>query len=371
MICEFRRVSLLPPELRTKIWDLATRPAGFRGVQYFSILPLHRPPERFQHHVSNRLRPQQSFLLGPPMPTNETAQPSWNNSESTYAIDSGLWTACKESRAAMYRCYRPEERSDFLQQLKEKPHLRWDIVYWRNPKHFDTSATFMVNDMHTNRFVTVLPAQDLIFIQPYDRPFNPACIYDSMPFAAGDAAGFGELSNVALEFDPSWNVMELREYQRQWKAAVLDDEACLARFPDRPRTYERYDTYDQLVTVSQRSWTQSTNFWLVDRRLRRKRSSPAHEHLEKAQIVFHGNDCRFFAMPEGREDQFCYYPPTKNQNLETIWDFTLELDRVGSEQVIVQVEEGICGMAIEPKIFEGVDTGYVNRWRVLVQESNS
>lgn len=75
-------------------------------------------------------------------------------------------------------------------------------------------------------------------------------------------------------------------------------------------------------------------------------------------------------MPEGHENQFCEYPPTKKQNLETIWDLTLDLDRVGSEQAIVKVEEGICEMGFEPKILEGVNTRYVNRCRVLVQESN-
>ncbi|KAH0425442.1 hypothetical protein CcaCcLH18_10990 [Colletotrichum camelliae] len=300
-----------------------------------------------------------------------TEYPSWDNSDSTYAIDGGLWTACKESRAAMYRRYRPEEWSDYLQLLKENPQLRFRVGFWRNPNHFDTSATFMVNDMQTKRFLTVLPARDLIFIQPCDQPFNPACIWDAMPFAAGTIACFGELSNVALEFDPSWNVAELREYQRQWRASVLEDGDYLARFRDRPETYDRYDTYDQLVRVSQESRVKGTSFWLVDRRLRRKRSPPAaHEHLEKTQIVFHGNDCRVFGMPEGHEDQFCEYPPTTNQNLETIWDFTLELDRVGSEQTIVEIEEGIFDLPFEPEIFEGQDTGYVRRWRILVQESN-
>ncbi|KAF4920062.1 hypothetical protein CGCVW01_v007249 [Colletotrichum viniferum] len=108
----FFSFSLLPGEIRDQIWDFSTRPIGARGVHYFSALDAWdntRPiPEAFKQHTISRTLENQNQILAAPLVGNETSCPSWYDANrSTYAIDAGLWTACKESRAAMYRRYRP------------------------------------------------------------------------------------------------------------------------------------------------------------------------------------------------------------------------------------------------------------------------
>lgn len=59
-------------------------------------------------------------ILGAPLPVNSSSVNSWNvQNQSTYAMDMGLWTACKESKAAMLRRYRPDKWLSTYDEMKK------------------------------------------------------------------------------------------------------------------------------------------------------------------------------------------------------------------------------------------------------------
>ncbi|KAF4883967.1 hypothetical protein CGCF415_v015699 [Colletotrichum fructicola] len=120
----FSLFPLLPGEIRDQIWDLSTRPIGSRGVHYFSVLDIRENitsiPHAIRRHVISSTSKHQRQILAVPSLANETSCPSWfDGNQSTYAIDGGLWTACKESRAAMCRRYKPEDWVDLWRKQRE------------------------------------------------------------------------------------------------------------------------------------------------------------------------------------------------------------------------------------------------------------
>ncbi|KAF5986403.1 hypothetical protein FBULB1_2466 [Fusarium bulbicola] len=112
MATEFHLFSALPTELRQEIWNLAIRPKE-PGVHIFRVYGNHwdhQAPEavRLSYH-EDQFR---GWGLAVPLPHEDAAcanKPS-ARSVSTYMIDMGLWTACRESMTMMRKAF-PRPRS--------------------------------------------------------------------------------------------------------------------------------------------------------------------------------------------------------------------------------------------------------------------
>ncbi|KAK1989826.1 hypothetical protein LX36DRAFT_664853, partial [Colletotrichum falcatum] len=281
---EFYPFPLLPGELRDHIWDHSVRPHGFRGVQYFSIFHEEKIPNDYACNLAPRILKHQYHFIGAPLPENVESRPSWNRNRSTYAIDGGLWTACKESRAAMHRRYRPERWSELFDRERSRAKItatrgsRIVCAEWfaTNPKkYYHVPATFVVNSDSGYQHFTVLPAQDLIYLQGY--PSWESKLYflrDFMPFSS-PRHGFGGFNHLALEFDPSWTIEELSRYER---SCVMREEHNLDR--------SHYDACEALVEAVRNEPYQHATIWLVDPRLRYRNVQipEAYQNLLKKKL---------------------------------------------------------------------------------------
>ncbi|KAK2022280.1 hypothetical protein LX32DRAFT_645634 [Colletotrichum zoysiae] len=339
---DFRLFSLLPGELRDQIWDHSVRPQGIRGVQYFSIFPYDDIPEAFSRHLIPPAKIFQLELFGPPRPEDAESLPSWNLNRSTYSIDGGLWTACKESRAAMHRRYKPERWSQFYDSQRSNSHQE---SLWRSHpiitgggRFADMPATFLVNSDKGHQYFTLLPAKDLIYIQGMPSSLDGLeNLYEYMPFSS-PSYGFGGIRHLAIELDPLCTIEELSQYERSWYDGSDND------IPECRRQF-----YDQLVMVvrDERGDFAGVTVWLVDPRLRSRNteiSAASQNSVKKTseRIVFKANGCKYHEVPRGiLQDNLPYYDAeTEDQpDFSSVWDFAFELEEAAAR--IHAIEERI------------------------------
>ncbi|KAH0425607.1 hypothetical protein CcaCcLH18_10853 [Colletotrichum camelliae] len=346
--------SLLPGEIRNQIWDFSTRPIGARGVQYFSVLQSRDAtspiPEVFKRHIVNRTSKYQNQILAAPLLGNETSYPSWyDGNRSTYAIDGGLWTACKESRAAMYRRYKPEEWLDLRKRQRKhyddnKTRLCYSVA--NTSEYEQIPATFNVESSGRIQSLTILPSYDLVHLTPLKTRLNWYTLDRYVPFSSVEF-GFGGIRHVAMDLDPSWSLEELGRYQLGWEDSMNYEE------PTKEDKLDglRWDMYDSLVQATRDPCPFTTpTLWLVDHRLRRK-STVLDEHMtkmvfgrygswHKEQLVFHAAGCRYYAMPEHYASQFCGYDVGDEPEGDVdAFSFVYELEEAGSRQETLERRE--------------------------------
>ncbi|KAI8677523.1 2EXR domain-containing protein [Fusarium sp. Ph1] len=199
----FHRFVYLPWDIREQIWKFALRPS-LPGVHIFKlykpntddgtdknidIISCHR------HHGFLRLaapdRKQKSSTR------NHNTDVTQNRDNlSTYLIDGGLWTACKESRHVIQRHFGfPKWRS---LHDKDPERFRYKAI-----RKLDMPAIgyFAGKDPY---FFTVLPNRDLFILQPQDiNMIKP----DDISWHARIGArwqGFQGFQHVALEYNKEW-----------------------------------------------------------------------------------------------------------------------------------------------------------------------
>ncbi|KAF3803933.1 hypothetical protein GCG54_00008436 [Colletotrichum gloeosporioides] len=358
----FTPFSDLCPELRAMIWDFATRPHGIRGVQHFSIFHRNSVPTNFEGHIAPMIEINQIEVVVAPSTIDSTTGSSYNNN-STYTIDSGLWTACRESRAAMFRRYRPDEWTDFYEFQKKKysPDREPDrsVVHLSSTYH-DMPATFEMNHGEKSQFFTVLPATDLIFIHLTSLRQRIWDLSKQLPFASW-RLGFGGMCHIALEFDPSWSIAELEQYQQEWEGGQPE------------LSVERWKEYDMLVQTSRNVPARGNlkTLWLVDRRLRREHLAPTADQLEailkieampdEERMVFHEGGCRYFGMPTTFYERWLWAYEDQgsvDSSRETVWQFVHSLQWVATVQAMDRDNDSW-----------NLLRGAVQRWGVLLQSS--
>ncbi|EQB50172.1 hypothetical protein CGLO_10397 [Colletotrichum gloeosporioides Cg-14] len=362
----FSSFSLLPGEIRDQIWDFSTRPIGARGVQYFSVLqswdntsPI---PEVFKGQIVNRTSKYQNQILAAPLVGDDTSCPSWyEGNQSTYAIDGGLWTACKESRAAMYRRYKPEEWVDF--RKKQRKHCDDDKTYLcdsvaSKSKNEQMPATFNVECSGRTQSLTILPGYDLLHLAPQETGADWNTLLHYMPFSSLEF-GFGGIRHVAMDFDPSWSLEELGRYRLGWERSMNFEEHTEEDELD----ILRWEMYDCLVKAT-REMVHFSNpmVWLVDHRLRRK-STVLDEHMtemvfgrygswKNEQLVFHAAGCRYYAMPNHYASQFCGYDAEDDPGCDDdVFSFVSELEDVGARQEALENRGDVDGSDDENKYY--------------------
>ena len=198
----FPRFTELPYELREKIWLLSIRDVSTPGIHFFRV---HDDPTNDDHNVifhrSNRL---EDPILAAPQPSPERAQkgcsssdasnPWRHNNDSTYLIDSGLWTACKESRALMEKQLKTTEFPKF-----SKEDRNTDYLADRPATAGFLSPTKTAQELC---YFTVHPWFDVFVLQNWDtEEFDIPMINCVVPFAQRQY-GFMGLGHVGIEFDP-------------------------------------------------------------------------------------------------------------------------------------------------------------------------
>ncbi|KAK5651820.1 hypothetical protein OQA88_11688 [Cercophora sp. LCS_1] len=254
---KFHHFPLLPFELREQIWKLAVRPA-VPGVHVFGMYP--RPSAGGGLAASfQAFHPLDLFCLAAPRclpkasaftPESLAAEPrSWlRNNPSTYLIDSGLWSACKESQRVMEQAFRrPEYHGE----------AEWGLIKSILDKNDDLNAkpakdnfglfampgvtSYATREGDVDRFLSVMPGRDLFILQPFDfsSHLNKPNLNISMPFFYPDdltRPSWSRRHHIALEYDPAWD--KAREEEQRYGSEpniigylipeIADSEQCVS-----------------------------------------------------------------------------------------------------------------------------------------------
>ncbi|KAK4034713.1 hypothetical protein C8A01DRAFT_38817 [Parachaetomium inaequale] len=279
----FHLFPLLPKELRDAIWALAIRPER-PSAHFFTVFDSSNDAEwslLSQHSIRHPLVKRCS--LAAPQPRRDTfdndhqqqqqqqqQQFSWiRGNRSAYLIDSGLWTACTESRDAMERLFKVAEW-DIKRAAMRLPSPIRDLP--------DASATVSFSSNDEWQRCLTHPKTDLFLLLPFDGEMvdwedlgRPVPIFDAVEkFYVG---------HIALDYDPGW-LMEgdyLDPYDSWASPGTI---GCVIR-----------------AATNQLDWAE--NLWFVDYRIRRH---PGALLTTTNRHQFHGNGCKFTEVREGDTD---------------------------------------------------------------------
>ncbi|KAH6629911.1 hypothetical protein B0J18DRAFT_364326 [Chaetomium sp. MPI-SDFR-AT-0129] len=226
----------LPWELREYIWKLAVRPF-LPGAHVFRLYRVHdRDHTYLEYEVVSKNAPWRlspSRLAAPRcLPRSAEYSPalqattpvSWKqNNPSTYLIDSGLWTACKESLLVIEAEFQNPVRRRGTWTPSEVEALRKRRGRFNLPETVTFSA-------YEPRYLTVFPAHDLFIIQVHDVlkvrwdfiwEFFMHC------FRKAEAANHSQ-RHMALEYDPAWDEVAHDSHHREGPAAEFIDDFAMS-----------------------------------------------------------------------------------------------------------------------------------------------
>ncbi|WQF87560.1 Putative 2EXR domain-containing protein [Colletotrichum destructivum] len=335
----FHGFPLLPGEIRNQIWDLAVPPAHFRGVHYFSVLApdLQEASEAFASQLIYGDAYQLISATWLPDDSISTLGRAPGN-PSTYAIDWGLWTACKESRSFMCHRYGIVKWSDFLhkqQQQQEKRDQQQKEFRRQKPDSEEVPATFVLKNDDSFHSLALFPRHDLIALQLNGNYRLFMITLPRLGFRSR-TVDRTDIYHVAIEFDPSWDVNELEQYQREVEGDIEREENRLD-----PKLY---DTYDHLVDIRRSGMLMGATLWFIDGRLSRKAAVVDEGCTDmgprpSAQFVFEGQDNRYFGMPYySIMDLYEYDEEVKGENNAVYFLSTLEEIAVKQEAVDMRLD---------------------------------
>ncbi|KAK6215073.1 hypothetical protein QIS74_08092 [Colletotrichum tabaci] len=334
----FHGFPLLPGEVRNQIWDLAVRPAHFRGVHYFSILELELQ-EASETFASQLIWGDAYNSLGATWLTDDGLSSLGRapSNPSTYAIDWGLWTACKESRSFMCHRYGVAKWADFLrrQQEKEERDQQQKELRREKPGSEEIPATFALKNEDFFHSLALFPRYDLIALQLNGNYWLFGMALRRLALRPR-ILDLTDIYHIAIEFDPSWSVNELEQYQREVEGEIEGEEDRLD-----PKLY---DTYDNLVDIRRRGILKKTTLWFIDNSLRCKAAVVDEGCTElgprpSAQFVFEGQDYRYFGMPYYSIMDLCEYDEeVKGENDSVYFLSTLEEIALKQEAVDMRLD---------------------------------
>ncbi|KAF5561968.1 hypothetical protein FPHYL_5908 [Fusarium phyllophilum] len=298
-MAEFKRFSELPRELRDQIWSMAIRDDR-PGVHIFG-----------QYDKRNDNVTEGHSLMRGDWPSDTWAAPSWrryfenlnedysDENISTYLIDGGLWTACRESRLVMERRF---------EQSKRKIYQRCDSEWASRGELFNKATTgyFDGSPLHG---VTVFPRRDLFVLQAEDLS---KVDWDWVAFEAALAypkEDFGGVQHIAIEYDPKWweEISDKKYVSAGTNIRALIDAA-----------FELNDT--------------SSTLWILDRTLKRKKDAPVFKDKGakpyRTISTFYASDRKFLEI----KDRYSIW---------TEWDYIKPLDPTPKDSWSPFVDE--CG----------------------------
>ncbi|RDA93833.1 hypothetical protein CP533_6401 [Ophiocordyceps camponoti-saundersi (nom. inval.)] len=221
---------LLPCELRLHVWKLAIRPPG-AGVHRLSILDnsssssqhvdggdarltaVPPPPFTTTATTSSLLKKKKRKKKSLPKhvaaaPGDASHESAWTRGNSSASLwDAGMWTACVESRQVMTRHFRLRYWQDAGRSLLRAGGY-WSPAAVAEELQDMTSMAVARNDgSKEDRCFVVQPHRDLFWLEPQDwkSTVDWPTLFADLPFTSA-LGGYGHLSHIAVEFDPSWNV---------------------------------------------------------------------------------------------------------------------------------------------------------------------
>ncbi|KAJ4264377.1 hypothetical protein NW762_005575 [Fusarium torreyae] len=282
----FKRFPDLPMELRDEIWKFVIRPTG-PGVHIFRLYHSGLDDATGAHYVAHLYYFHEHHL----------AVPLWNRyfdnidtncsdkNVSTYLIDGGLWTACKESRMIM---------EDHFQTSEWKSRRKYDTMVPIGPgppKALYKPATFYFSGK-AHHYFTVLPHRDLFVLQADNLKSIDWTDWDYEISFGSPRKGFSGLCNIALEYDDKWGI-QLLEAGRGGKTSIL-----------------------RILTRLAYGLVRAHKIWLIDHNLKRKKDAPVFKENAKwyDTNVYYTSDRRFLDVqchrrPSGYLNQWEYIRP--------------------------------------------------------------
>ncbi|RMJ17079.1 hypothetical protein BHE90_004625 [Fusarium euwallaceae] len=259
MAATFHQFGDLPFELRDQIWNLAVRPAC-PGTHVFKL------SNREEAGALDKMR-QMVLDEDHAYADHQLIIPDSNESNiSTYLIDGGLWTACKESRRVMERRFSPVQKPEHRKLRLEE----------------DASATgYFVGHHGVPHYFTVLPHRDLFLFQVQDPTIlNWNHIGFEIPLGSSVRGYQGRL-NIAIEYKSEWGLQVGKVYPH----------------------HEDLDLVYAFIRMAIDTTT-SYNIWLVDHNLRRKCDISASERDEPVSFSARGQ--RLVEVQLHHQDQWEY-----------------------------------------------------------------
>ncbi|RBA21885.1 hypothetical protein FPRO05_00232 [Fusarium proliferatum] len=268
MATTFYQFSLLPRELRDQIWHFAMRP-HHRGVQIFQI---HNPPshdenrpmsssfmdylysvyEKFTASYWASLMARKDarpWSLGAPLCSkyHKGLDGTLDKNISTYMIDSGLWTACKESRRVIRKHFANPSNSPY--GLPEPGRV----------SHCSGSNPF---------YFSIWPGSDLLILQIGNFAANKrntqARISEFLWTPSSPPWLIGSCQEIGIEYDLAWTDASLaNDTSIVSPNVILTAILLLLRLPKR-------------------------RLWLVDTNLKRKAGAPSSYGRDTMQFYASG-----------------------------------------------------------------------------------
>ncbi|KAM6478306.1 hypothetical protein HDV62DRAFT_400789 [Trichoderma sp. SZMC 28011] len=235
------------PKLIAEIWKrVCTAYSRVPGVHIFS---LEEPQRRVENNFTPRWMPLGPPRLGPRdggygwyfRNANVTAPSFDAHNPSTYLIDSGLWTACQQSRSIMRDAYGFDS---------------WNRIIASHPDLFNNE----------------LKRQSLMDF--------PSAIWDWQMLLGGKLWTLCSLPNIALELNPAWG----------HGLSPTDHEANSSQY-----------IVKYIAELAAQTST-NTILWFVDERFKRKTIAPTQEQVvrELRRRVFHGSDRQYVEVMGNR-----------------------------------------------------------------------
>lgn len=258
----------LPKELRDGIWDMAIRDDD-AAVHFFTIYDNNSDPDSVVNPATKVHATRDSedsdivFRIGFAAPRHRGSdQLSWTEENiSTYMIDSGLWTACHESRERMLRHFRPSETSPQVSKRMQVDSKTVDSICEKPTASINME---FIRDSGERQYLTIRPSIDLLCLQ---LPKNSNISWSSSRYDWGWIAHFplfrwhshepfswysSPILNVAVEYDPAWE--------------IFDGRTDYGPFIEVTDGFSKVDEIYGLKT-----------FWFIDYRLKRKYKSDNRE----------------------------------------------------------------------------------------------
>ncbi|KAI1641997.1 uncharacterized protein F4817DRAFT_20346 [Daldinia loculata] len=262
----FRHFSLLPRELRDQIWDAAIRP-DVPSVHFFTAW--HGtygpdPPTIVECAVAGRGEHPDELcsLAAPRCNIAEPDRLSWfENNPSVYMEDSGLWTACKESREAMIRRF-GNHKVTYQKRLNERASSEY---LKPNEETNDASATGTMVQDGKRQYFTVCPKTDLFCLQSLNACGSWETFEKNVPIFNQQGS---PKPHIALEFDPMWMNPQTDEQGFKYELAFEATTGELGRW--------------------------ASKLWFIDYRIRPKLDIEDNilQDLDK-HTVFQGRGCKY------------------------------------------------------------------------------
>jgi hypothetical protein len=174
-MAQFTLFPKLPQELQDIIWDFAIRDDG-PATQFFTLYHARFdkdslvPPDRRVEGMRNGSERTTQFALAAPHGTDAAPNgtedrrvQSWvDGNGSAYMTDSGLWTACWNSRARMLQRFRPAETSSLTTRFAQV-----EVEKAREICQKPTATVTMPfqRDNGEQQYLTIQPMEDLLYFQ--------------------------------------------------------------------------------------------------------------------------------------------------------------------------------------------------------------